>query len=304
MANNDCINVCLATDKNYIQHVGIVISSVLKNAAPDDNLAFYILCEGLDDRDKNQLKSFTENKKILLEFITPEIDKIPKMKAHEHISRAALFVLQLPNLLPDIKRIIYLDCDVIVMSSLKELWETELNNNIMGAVADYHKHLKKYQKELGCENIVYMNSGVFVFDLDLARKENIADEFMAASVRIQDVADLVDQDVINVVLGERIVILPLKWNLATGYFRGDYDFQYYSDEEIAEAVKSPGIIHFTGKTKPWVWRRSRNPFWFEYFKALKGTPWNKKYYMGLVKKVFFPYKKRKSPATSMFFENK
>lgn len=304
MANNDCINVCLATDKNYVQHAGVVISSILKHANPDENLAFYIIGEGLDDKDKSQLKAVIKKNTHTIEFTVPDFDKLPILTPPEHISKATLFRLQLPNLLPEVKKVIYLDCDMIVMSSLKELWETELNNNIGAGVADYYKRVQEHKKELGCENIVYINAGMFLFDLELARKENIADEFMAASVRIQDVADLVDQDVINVVLGERIVILPLKWNLATGYFRGNYDFQYYSDEEIAEAVKSPGIIHFTGKTKPWVWRRSRNPFWFEYFKALKGTPWNKKYYMGLVKKVFFPYKKRKSPATSIFFENK
>ena len=37
------INICLACDDNYSKYAGVVIASILKNAAPKDNLSIYIL---------------------------------------------------------------------------------------------------------------------------------------------------------------------------------------------------------------------------------------------------------------------
>ena len=41
------------------------------------------------------------------------------------------------------------------------------------------------------------------------QEKNITDEFMESSIRIKDIATLVDQGVVNVVPGKRLLIIPL-----------------------------------------------------------------------------------------------
>ncbi len=300
MANNDCINVCLATDKNYIQHAGAVIASILKHAAPEDELAFYILHEELTEQELKKIRALKAIRPCTFKFIVPELDNFQELKAHKYISHAALFTLQLPNLLPDVNRLIYVDCDLVVVTSLRELWETDIGDAIIGAVADYNSDLEEKQKSIGCEGFVYINSGAFIFNLDLARKNNTVASFLDTAADLKERATLLDQDVINAALKGKIYVLPLKWNLSTGYFKRKYEVQYYSDKEIIEAVKNPGVLHFSGKKKPWSWRRCRHAFWFEYFKAIKNTPWGSAYWSGIIKKVLFPYRKSSGPAADAF----
>ena len=300
MPNNDCINVCLATDRNYLQYAGAVIASILKNASEDDSLTFYILQDNLNEEDRNKIRKLNSLKACEFRFITPDLTNLPKGKFLKYISQASLLRLQLPDLLPDVKRIIYLDCDVIVTSSLHELWNTPTGDAIGAGVADYNSGMEEHQKSIGSDGFTYINSGVFLFNLDLARKNNTVAAFFETAAELKERATLLDQDIINVALKGKIHILPLKWNLATGYFKRRYDVQYYSDEEIMEAVKSPGILHFSGKKKPWSWNRCRHAFWLEYFNAIKKTPWAGNCWRGIIKKILFPYRKSAGPAADAF----
>ena len=131
MTNNDCINVCVATDKNYLQHAGAVIASILKHASQDDILTFYILQDNLDEEDRKNLRKLSSLKSCEFEFVTPDFNNLPEGKFLKYISQASLLRLQLSDLLPDVDRIIYLDCDVIAMSSLQELWQTPTGDAIV-----------------------------------------------------------------------------------------------------------------------------------------------------------------------------
>jgi lipopolysaccharide biosynthesis glycosyltransferase len=290
------INVCLATDQNYVKYAAAVIASILKHAENDDELFFYILEDGLTDKGRQNVSDLKRIKDCDIYFIAPDISKLPKTKIINHISRASFFRLQLPNLLPDIARIIYLDCDMIVRSSLRELWDTDLENFIAAGVADYCANLVNHSKLIGCEHSVYITAGMGLLDLDKARKENLALQFMQTAEKLGDSATEHDQDIINATLKNKIKILPLKWNLTLGYYKRNYGLPYYSESVIAEAANNAAIVHFSGATKPWKWGRAKHPYWFEYYKALLGTKWQNEIWRGVVKKVFLPHKKGTGPA--------
>lgn len=293
--NNDVINICLATDSNYVQHAGAVIASTLKHAAKDDQLAFYIIEDQLSDDDKSQLLQLKQIKSCIIDFIQPDYAKFPEGKFLKYISRATLLRLQVAELLPDCNRVIYLDCDIVVIGSLKELWDSDLGNNLAAGAADYNSKVQEHSEAVGCKS-TYVNAGALLFDLEKMRTENISEKYLTVAEQLGTKATLLDQDIINVTMDGRILPVPLKWNLSTGYFKRRYNYQYYSDEEIIAAVKSPVILHFSGKKKPWIFKRSRHPFWPEYFSALKDTPWHKCTWMVLVKKIFFPTQPNKGPA--------
>ena len=51
----DKINVCIACDDNYAKYAGVLIASVLSNAASNDNLAVYILDGGISEERKAEI---------------------------------------------------------------------------------------------------------------------------------------------------------------------------------------------------------------------------------------------------------
>jgi lipopolysaccharide biosynthesis glycosyltransferase len=295
--SKNVINVCLSTDRNYVQHAGVTIASILKHAEPEDQLCFYIIHKDLTDKEKGLFRSLNKLKKCDFHFVSPKKNLKMNLHNHPYISQAAFYRMQLPEVIPQVDRIIYVDCDVLALASLAELWTVDMNDCIIAGVADYKSDTKEHNQAIGCENFVYINSGVLLMDLAKARQEKLTEKLLKTAEELGNRATLHDQDIINVALQGEIFLLPLKWNLSTGYFKRKYDIQYYSEEEIKKTALHPAIAHISGGRKPWSWKRCRHFYWFEYFKALKGTPWSYKYYSGLIKKIILPYKRGTGPAS-------
>ena len=105
------INICLSCDNNYAKHAGVVIASILKNAAEADILAFYILDGGISDKNKTELESLKSLRKCEIVFISIDNDLFIdylNVKTHAYLSIAAYYRLKLGSLLPYIDKIIYL----------------------------------------------------------------------------------------------------------------------------------------------------------------------------------------------------
>ncbi|AIR09843.1 Putative bifunctional glycosyl transferase, family 8 [Ligilactobacillus salivarius] len=87
----------------------------------------------------------------------------------------------LPELLPDVKRILYLDVDMLILDSLGELYRTDLGNNILGVVRDFPFTNDKSSWSyflLGEFGNRYFNSGMLLMDLVAMRENNIVSRFM------------------------------------------------------------------------------------------------------------------------------
>ena len=250
------INVCLACDDNYSKYAGVVIASTLANANSDDDLVFYILDGGISETRKSEILSLKSIKSCDINFVTidetlfEEYKKVPTLK---HISFATFYRLKLDTLLPEVDKIIYLDCDMAVVSSLKELFETDFENNYACGVRDIGRKLLR-------KNPNYVNAGMIFFNLILMRKENIEVkylEYINSGQRLR----YADQDIINGAMLGRIKIVDEEWNVQSSNFTNRSSY-----------TNHPRIIHFIAKRKPWMWASfsyHRNTF----FKYLQMTPW-------------------------------
>ena len=147
------INVCISCDDNYARHAGVVTTSVLMNATGSDNLHFYILDGGISDENKSKIQSLSSIKDCKIDFV--DIDEnlfsdFRKITTHAYISLPAYYRLKMPTLLPDVDRIIYFDCDVIVNTSLNDLFNIEVEEYSIAGVLDIKKKMQKinptYQK--------------------------------------------------------------------------------------------------------------------------------------------------------------
>lgn len=81
----------------------------------------------------------------------------------------------LASILPStISRVIYLDSDTLVLGSLKELWDTNLNQLALAGVQDTVSPNPSYFERLQyAPSYNYINGGVLLLNLAYWRKHNI-----------------------------------------------------------------------------------------------------------------------------------
>ena len=133
------MNICLSCDNNYAQYAGVVIASILLNSNNDYHLNFYILDGNIEQENKNKIDKLKEIKDFNLKFVPIDenlFDVYKKIGTHSYISLSTYYRLKLPSLLPDVDKVLYLDCDVIVNSDLSKLFENDISDYYAAGVKD------------------------------------------------------------------------------------------------------------------------------------------------------------------------
>lgn len=184
-----------------------------------------------------------------------------------HLTAASLLRLRLPSVLKDIDRVIYLDCDLVVLHDIATLYDTDLLGLPLAACVDFwltgappfappgwdvgewHKLLREV---VGLtDSKAYFNAGVMVMDLNRFRSAGLieaADEFLEQT---NYETPFVDQEALNHVIDGAFVRLDPRWNVLAALGHSD-----------------PWIVHYAGPYKPWncEGRRSiflNRRFWLE-----------------------------------------
>ena len=136
-----------------------------------------------------------------------------------HFSVASYYRLFIASLFPQYDKIVYLDCDLVVLGDIAELYNTELGVNILGAVADQFvcntKEFRRYaQKAVGVDPDRYFNTGVMLISLEQFRKNNIENKFIQLITQYD--FDLLDPDqaYLNYLCFGKTHMLPNGWNKA------------------------------------------------------------------------------------------
>ena len=269
--NNEDISVCFSTDNNYVQHLSVAIVSMLHNTKTDKSINIYVLNDdSLTNKNKKSLESLTSFKKNTRIFFL-SVNKsmferfflIPK----SHFTIATYYRYVIPSMLARLSKLIYLDCDLVVTGDIEDLWNEDVGENYIGAVPDI----------IGRENIIrlelkgkkYFNAGVLLMNLARMRADNIQEKLIQCTLDKEDILLWQDQDVINMVMEDKIKVLDLAWNFQFFYNGSKMDFL---PKDFEKARKNLKIIHYIGGAKPWNYYSNR-PYAQEYFKYLKLTPW-------------------------------
>lgn len=255
------MNIAFCTDSNYIIPTGIAMISICENNI-DQEIFFHIIIPT------------DENDPICLPNLKDIADKYNKGYAEYHLSNSLLTkfgVSQvghismttfarffLPDLLPKtIKVLLYLDGDVVVNASLESLFDTNLDYYYMAAVPDVHGGSAVRHLSIGLgDSITYINAGVLLINLDYWRKENITAKLIDYAIEKKDCLPMMDQDVINKVLGAKTKLLSPTYNfISLFYFESElyWMIPHCFVKEVREIKKkgNPIIIHYGTQNKPW-----------------------------------------------------
>lgn len=280
---NSTINILYATNDNYSRHLAVSLYSLLENNSSFENINIYVLTLGLSDDNKEKLNSIVNIFNRNLFFINMDnIRNKFKMSfdtgGFDISIMLRLFVAEaVPS---DIERILYLDCDTVILNSLYNLWNTNLNNNIIGAVYEPTIYKKVKDSINFSDNDPYFNSGVLLIDLVKWRKNNIQDKLIEFYKLKNGKLFASDQDLINGVLKGNIQYLSPKYNFFTNFYYFPYKelvnqlplYANISSNEFKLSKRYPTIIHYLGDERPWI-AGNLNHFRKHYEHYLSLTPY-------------------------------
>lgn len=255
--------VLIVNEKNsYGRHLGTTLLSVLKNSKEKWNI--FIIYENLSDETKIKLNTIIEFYKSKVEYIKinkKDLDKF-KVGTGTHLSSIVFARLFIPELLKNEIKAIYLDCDIIVLKPLEELYNMDLNEKSIGVILDGKKDQKSSLSRLNLSlDRTYFNAGVMVMDLKRLRGNNKFLKTIDYCLNPDRELQLNEQDALNIIFENDYMINDVIWN----YTHGNSEENSYTEKEI-------GIVHFTGDVKPWDCR-SYSPYKYLYWKYLNETPW-------------------------------
>lgn len=255
-------------DATYAKHAGVTIASVVKEtrSAP---VEFVIVHEGVGAALQKQVEACGRGAKFTwFEISNSRLLKFPGI---DHISRATFFRFALTEILPaECQRVIYLDCDLIVLRDLGGMWRHDLQGAPIAAVDDPGVDPASFRTlwDLPTDTRGYFNAGVLVLDIARIRAEGIFDSAVAVLESQWDKIKWLDQDALNVVLWGRWSKLDVVWNMQTCMYR-PYDGQQMFVPLATH--RRPAIMHYSGYRKPWV-RKNYHPHSGLYYNYLGRTP--------------------------------
>ena len=280
------MKIVYACDDRYAMIAGISIASLYEQHREVDDLSVYILICNVTNESIRKLSAVAERHGRCIHFMdtTLLMDAfLPDSPLRTgQWSAAAYARLYAAELLPQIDKIMYLDCDVLISGSLLPLWEMDLSEYGCAAVTEPFSAMHKQNIGVKAEDN-YFNSGVMLIHLNHWRKVHAKERFFECIARHNGRVPYVDQGVLNEVFCGQIVILPAKYNVFTEF----YDFSYgeieryraarfaYSKEEIQKAKEEPAVIHFTGSfltARPWC-EGSGHPYAAKWLWYKDRSPW-------------------------------
>ena len=291
--NKAPVHVVCASNMGYIMPLCVLLVSVVDNFDPTRELVLNVISNDATDEHKSMVSRSIEmvrpgSKNVQVRWYGHQGLDLGKFEAlREKLLTPDTFVrLFLTNLLPaDCKRVIYLDCDMVVLADLAKLFdETAQGGYLLHAVQDMGQ--PKMTGEAGVFDYVergiapdapYFNAGVLVIDLELWRKRNLTPQMVDYLVTFADKINFADQGTLNAFLHADWKPLDFRWNqVPCALQEASWMGTGHPRETWESARSTPFIAHFLGPNKPWakVTRHApRRLFFYRYLAktVFKGT---------------------------------
>lgn len=271
------MDIACCIDSNYAKYCYVMLTSLLENNK-DEQVSVHVLGNRLDADSRQSLQKLMEERYgqqihfYEIDFLL--LDVFPETQSY--VSLATYCKLFIPALLPSsISRVLYLDCDLIVVGALADLWKCDLAGKALAVVKDVHKGISEDCTRLGIDSArfnIYFNAGVMLLHLDFLRQSDFVGRALDF-VKKHPSLPYHDQDVLNALLYQDVLWLPYRYNLHDCLFHRK---RYLSKEEESilsdEILKYRVVVHFSSRRKPWG-TRSLHPWRNLYFTYLDKTPW-------------------------------
>lgn len=261
------MDIVCSIDNNYVQHCCVMLSSFFENNLGEKH-SIHLLTEGIGDGNKKLIEKLIASYQGQFFYYVIDSDFLQScpIKESDHLTIATYYRLFMTNFLPvSVEKVLYLDCDIVINGSIKELWNTDLHGYALAAVEEMGCSAPDVYERLNYnESYGYFNAGVLLINLEYWRTERLVDTFIGYITK--NVTKLIahDQDVLNGLLHAKCLHVSCKWNVEEAFYHYSVMKRLRSYQDLNRILRQPVILHYTWKPKPWD-LSCKHPFRINYF---------------------------------------
>ena len=280
------MNVMYATDEHYAEIMAVSIQSMIETNTWE-KIHFYIVEDSISEDSKSKLVNMIERSGNQVTFIPkPDIRGMLgvelKTLRWSDSAYSRLFLKELFGVENKIEKILYMDCDTLIVDTLQELWETDVSDYLGAACLECMSNMHK--RIIGAKpKDNYINTGMLLLNVKRWIEEDIQTLTAQFIKKYKGKTEYVDQGVINGTVSNRFKLVSPRYNLTCLA----YDFSYeemqiyrkphfgYTKEEWNEAVEKPAVVHFTTSflsIRPW-FEGSKHPYAVRWKKVHERSAW-------------------------------
>lgn len=255
------MHVVFNVDNGFVPHMCVTILSIIENCSETKPI-FHVLTYNLSIENREYVSNLVSEKGASIYFYDVDVSKfdgfpLGNKTGNARLTYAAYLRLLIPDVLPQkLDKVIYMDCDIVVINPIYDLWNKDLTDYYLAALDDYGQGGISGAKRLGIgEGYSYFNSGVMLINLKKLRDMNFFEKVKEYVKTNRERIMMHDQDILNGLLYEKRLALEVRWNMMcnTGNTT-DY-----------------AVIHYAGM-KPW-FIECPHPLKYIYYDYLKQTKW-------------------------------
>ncbi len=241
------IPIFFASDDNYVPCLAVTVKSIIDHAGEGNIYDIKILTSGLTEENVAKLAS------MCTPLVEIEIVNINDAIVHhrgslrkrlrDYYSESIFYRIFIASLFPKLERAIYIDCDIVLVDDIAKLYDEDIGDCILGAVADESipsvpEFCTYVERWVGVPRDKYINSGVLLINLEEFRRAGIERLITELSAKYNFDTVAPDQDYLNFLCRGRIKHLDLSWNK-----------QPKADNPLS--VSELHLIHYNMFNKPW-----------------------------------------------------
>lgn len=241
--------IITGSDDNYAPGVLVLIASA---AFHNPGARFAVLDMGISPENRARIDRLAPRLGVEIRRIEVSADAFDRLLVKRgHLTRSTYLRLLIPDLFPAEDRVIYMDCDMVVMDDLSLLEQVDLGDDIVAAVPCPSPDPIEVAAT-GHAMGTYVNAGLLVMNLPVWRREQIAARCIEL---LSDPARPLlseDQSAINIVARARTLLLHARFNVYSdpGSYKRAEDFP-----------AAPAVIHYVVNNKPWNWATNLSRIW-------------------------------------------
>lgn len=251
---NDTIPIFFASNDKYVPYLDVAILSIVANSSKNNNYEIIVLKTDISEENQNKLlKHAKENVKIRFFDVHDILEPIKKtLPDMFYYTLAAYYRLFIETAFPEYDKAIYLDCDLVLLSDIAELYNQDVEGYLVAAAyeqnTDRAPAFTNYVETIiGIPHKTYFNSGVMLMNLKEFRKAKVQEQFLHMLTTYNFDCLAPDQEYLNVICHNRVKHLPTGWN--------KHSFPEPPEGELK-------LCHYALANKPWHYADTINGEYF------------------------------------------
>jgi lipopolysaccharide biosynthesis glycosyltransferase len=248
-------NICVTLDKKFTMPAAIMLESLIFNSGV--NFEIHIIVDDANWSGYSNLSNLIKKRGANVHLHEINQQQISGLIIKYGLSAPLYYRLFVTSILPkDIDQVLFLDCDLIILKDISEVFnnlesefdlaavdvlEIDIHQNRPWSIGSLDVSISSMKAKFGLqESETWVNTGVMLINLNRWRKLNYEKEFMLLVEKVADKLNWNDECVINAVCHNKKV-LHWGWNARVNLL----------NSKSSSDLSNIKIAHAIGGNKPW-----------------------------------------------------